>query len=287
MSPALLAGAVVAAGSLLAGLVLRAGDRRAVVARAASGPPLVPAPGWLAAALADAGVPWPPAVVATGWLGALGSAVLGGLLAGGAGLAVVLVAAVAGGPGVALAAARGRADRALEAALPDLLDAVARSLRSGATLPGALAEASTGGGPAAAEVGRVVADAEGGVAWSAALDGWPTRCPLPGVRLAAAALALAADAGGAAARSVDGVAATLRANLAVAGEVRAQAAQARLSGLVIALAPLAFGALAAGTDRRTAAFLLDTPFGLACLAAGLALDAVAAWWMYRITAAPA
>jgi tight adherence protein B len=69
--------------------------------------------------------------------------------------------------------------------------------------------------------------------------------------------------------------------------VRAQAAQARLSGLVIALAPLAFGALAAGTDRRTAHFLLHSPFGSGCLAAGLALDGLAAWWMHRITAVAA
>jgi tight adherence protein B len=163
---------------------------------------------------------------------------------------------------------------------------VARSLRSGATLRQALAEvAPTLGGRLGDDLRLVLAEAEAGLPLMAALDGWPRRCPTPGVRLTAAALALSVDAGGAAALAVDGVAATLRANLAVAGEVRAQSSQARLSGLVIALAPLAFGALAAGTDRRTATFLLRTPFGQACLVVGLALDAVAAWWMHRITEA--
>jgi Flp pilus assembly protein TadB len=130
---------------------------------------------------------------------------------------------------------------------------------------------------------EVVRATAGGVPFVVALDAWPSRCPTAGVRLAVAALALSAESGGAAARAVDGVAATLRANLAVAGEVRAQAAQARLSGLVIALAPLGFGALAAGTDARTAHFLLRSTLGSLCLAGGLALDGLAAWWMHRIT----
>jgi Flp pilus assembly protein TadB len=57
-----------------------------------------------------------------------------------------------------------------------------------------------------------------------------------------------------------------------------------LSGLVIALAPLVFGIFAMVTDSRTAGFLLRSRVGLVCLALGLALDAIAAWWMQRITA---
>ena len=66
-------------------------------------------------------------------------------------------------------------------------------------------------------------------------------------------------------------------------EVAAMASQARASALVITIAPLAFAALAAATDDRTAAFLLRSPLGVACLAAGLALDVVAAVWMRRLT----
>jgi tight adherence protein B len=151
----------------------------------------------------------------------------------------------------------------------------------------ALAEAAAGlGGRLGADVSAVVADAEGGLPLVDALDAWAARRPTAGVRLTVAALALSVDAGGAAARAVDGVAATLRSNLAVVGEVRAQSSQARLSALVIAASPLAFGMLAAGTDHRTARFLLRTPVGLACLAAGLVLDGGAAVWMHRITASP-
>jgi Flp pilus assembly protein TadB len=57
-----------------------------------------------------------------------------------------------------------------------------------------------------------------------------------------------------------------------------------MSALVIVLAPVAFTALATSTDRRTAGFLLRTPFGLTCLTLGIGLDLLGWWWMRRITA---
>ena len=249
--------------------------------------PRLRAPGPIVARLHDVDAPANADVLWSCWLTVTASACLVAAVVGGCSLALVVAVALVGAPSLALAALRGRSGRRVDAALPALLEGVARSLRSGATLQGALAEQSSAAGRLGDDLRTVVEATNGGVPLVVALDAWPARCPTPGVRLAVAALALAAEAGGAAARAVDGVAATLRANLAVAGEVRAQAAQARLSGLVIALAPLAFATLAAGTDRRTAAFLLHSPLGSACLAAGLTLDGIAAWWMHRITAAPA
>lgn len=52
---------------------------------------------------------------------------------------------------------------------------------------------------------------------------------------------------------------------------------------MISVAPVAFCTLAAATDPRTATFLFRQPAGLACLAAGLSLDALGALWMARIT----
>ena len=126
-----------------------------------------------------------------------------------------------------------------------------------------------------------------GAPFTAALDGWAARRPLPGVTLAVAALVLAADTGGTSAHAVDGVAATLRERLGVADEARALASQARASALVISLAPVAFCALSATADPANARFLLRTPLGLGFLASGLALDALAAVWMSRLTRAVA
>ncbi|MCU1485645.1 MAG: hypothetical protein JWN67_2391 [Actinomycetia bacterium] len=284
---AVLAGALVVLGCSATRFALRAGDRATVVGDRYRGVRWR-SPARCTAAVVDAALPWAPEAVWAGWLLAVSVAAVGGLAVGGPGLAVVGVVATTVGPVAALAAARGRSVALVETALPDVLDAVARSLRSGVTVRQALAElAPSQPGRLGIDLAVVVGEADGGLALVHALDGWVRRCPTAGVRLTVAALGLSVDAGGAAARAVDGVAATLRANLAVAGEVRAQASQARLSALVIAASPLAFGALAAGTDGRTADFLLRSRFGLACLAGGLALDGLAAWWMHRITAAPA
>jgi len=179
----------------------------------------------------------------------------------------------------------GRVDRAVERELPVALDAVARSLRSGASLRQAVGEAADAvPGPLGADLGRVDVALAHGDPLVIALDRWLSARALPGVRLAVAALSLGAEAGGASAQAVDGVAATLRTNLDVAAEVRALSSQARLSALVIALAPVAFSLLAATTDGSTASFLLRTPLGLVCLAIGLGLDAVGFLWMRRIAA---
>ena len=149
----------------------------------------------------------------------------------------------------------GRAASLLEQALPGALEAVARSLRSGASLRAAVAEAAAAtDGAMGAELARVDADARRGVPLVVALDTLAVRLPLPGVRLAVAALSLGVETGGAQARAVDGVATTLRDRIAAHAEGRALAAQTRASVWVIALSPAAFCAFAVTTDPRTARF---------------------------------
>lgn len=263
----------------MVGWLVRAARRPAVAARI----PRLRAPSRLARALDDAGVTGDPDQVLTGWVAGLVAVSGAAALLYGAGAGVVAALGTIGLPLLGLGSAAGRALRAVDAALPELLDAVARSLRSGATLRTALGEAAAAvPGRLGADLGDVLAESDAGVPLAVALDRWPARCPTPGVRLAAAALALSAEAGGAPARAVDGVAATVRANQALAGEVRAQSSQAWFSALVIGLAPLAFTVVAAGTDGRTLDFLLGSPVGLACLAAGLLFDALALWWMRRL-----
>ncbi len=296
MSPAapLVVGFLVLTSALAVGAAAGTGRRSLVVRRLAAGTPvaapvpgglpvwLPPPPAWLGRWLMAAGVVADASSVWQGWLLAgTGTTVLAAL-AGGPALAAVAAVASVAGPLAALFACAGRADRLLEGALPELLEAMARSLRSGASLRQAVEEAAAAPGLVGHDLRLVTAEVAAGVSLVTALDRWGRRRPLPGVRLAVSALGLGAETGGAHARALDGVAATLRARSAVAGEVRALSAQARLSAVVIVVAPLGFSALAAATDERTAAFF-GTPLGLACLAAGLALDAVAALWMHRLS----
>ena len=241
-------------------------------------------PSALARRLDSAGLAFDARKLWAGWVTILVLALPFGLILGGPGLAVVAAVVVVAGPTLALLAAAGRADRLIEDALPDALESMARALRSGASLRQAVEEtAGLTPGLLGADLAAVAAEVAHGHLLTSALDRWGRRRPLPGVRLAVSALALGAEAGGAHARAIDGVAATVRSRAAVGREVRALSSQARLSAVVITLAPLGFSALAAASDERTAGFLLRTPLGLFCLVIGLALDAVAALWMLRLS----
>ena len=173
----------------------------------------------------------------------------------------------------------------VDTALPETLEAMARSLRSGSSLRLAIAEASAS---APAPLGDGLADvaeaARRGRPLAAAIDRWSGTTPGDGVSLAAAALGLGAELGGAAARSLDGVAGTLRDRNNGRREVRALSAQARASAVVIGSAPLAFLVVVAAADPGAIGFLVGSPIGRLCLASGLGLDVVGAWWMRRIVA---
>ena len=237
---------------------------------------------WLAPRLLAADVAWPVATVVTFGLGGVAAVGAAGLAVGGPVPAVLGVLVAGGAPLAVLSTLDGRRDARLEGELPALLEAVARSLRSGASIPVALREAATASTLAAEDLAAVLADADGGRPLAEALDRWATRRPRPGIRLVVGALRVAMTSGGTPARAVDGVAATLRERAEVDREVRALATQARVSAVVITGAPLAFAALGVLGDERTATFLLRTPSGSACLVAGVALDGVGAWWMARI-----
>lgn len=254
--------------------------------------PRVAPPARVEAVLADAALPIESAVAWTGWLGLVAAGPLVALVVSGAGLAAVVLFAVACGPVLAVRARRGGADARLEQAIPATLEAVARSLRSGASLRQAVEEVGDTSKAAAnskrrgtvlsAELARAAAEAAHGASLVSALEGVAARRPIPGVRLGVAALCLGAETGGAQARAVDGVAATVRERLAVIAELRALASQARISALVIGLAPIGFGGFAAATDPRTAQFMLHTPAGLAMLSVGLTLDGLGWLWMQRL-----
>jgi len=182
-----------------------------------------------------------------------------------------------------LAARTGRDARRREAALPPLLEVIARSLRAGSSLHQAVEDAATQSLPGSDDLALVAATVVHGAPLSQALDRWAELRPLPGVQLAVAALSLSADAGGAGARAVDGVATTLRQRQAVMAEARALAVQARLSAVVIALAPVGFGLVAMAADSRSMRFLFGTPAGLGVLSLGLLLNLCGFAWMRRLT----
>jgi len=221
----------------------------------------------------------PPAAVVAGVAGmALAVLVLG---------PVVLVLAVLGAAVTPLLARRRRRARALVARrgqLPPALERLAASLRSGSSLPVALDEAGRATpDPLGPELRALALGAGRGQSMAAVLDGWTLRHDDAGTRLAATALVLATVVGVTPARAVDGVAATLRERLELGAERRALASQARTSAVVLSAAPVVFAVLLGMGDGAAGRFLLHSPAGWACIAGGLGLDALGAWWMARLT----
>jgi tight adherence protein B len=168
--------------------------------------------------------------------------------------------------------------------LPPALEELAVALRSGSSLPVALGEAGRAtSDPLGPELEALALGAGRGQSMATVLDDWTRRHDDPGTRLAATALILANAVGVASARAVHGVAATLRERLELSAERRALASQARTSAVVLSAAPLLFALLLGVSDGAAGRFLLQSRAGWACLAAGLGLDALGAWWMARLT----
>ncbi|HZQ86867.1 MAG TPA: type II secretion system F family protein [Acidimicrobiales bacterium] len=256
----------------------------------------LPVPAWFAHRLADAGGDADggadpgdrtgarsPSTLFWTWVATAAAAIAVALHLGGPGLAAIVALALLACPFLLLSTRRTRHAAKAEAALPEVLEGIARSLRSGTSLRLAFAEVAAAGGPLAGDLRRVATAADNGAELRNAIEGWGRARSASGVQLAVSALCLGIEAGGPQARAVDGVATTLRQRLGVAAEARALGAQARMSALVIALSPIAFCALASASDARSGRFLLHSGTGQLLLAAGVTLDAVGALWMTRLT----
>ena len=283
---ALLVMATLAAGraAVLAQRSAGAGFRVATLSPRGRPALVLRAPPFLPPRLVEAGLDVDGDRVWSGWLITSSTLVTAGLVAGGPGLAAVATCVAAAGPLVAWRLWHDRGSARLEAALPGAVDAMARGLRSGASLRQAVAEAATSTpGELGRDLARLATATDQGAALVDSLEEWGRRRPVTGVRLVVSALCLASEMGGATAQAVDGVAETLRQRLSARAEARSLATQARVSAAVIAVAPVAFCAVASATDPRTLHFLFGTAPGLAFLSAGLVLDVVGALWMARIT----
>jgi tight adherence protein B len=179
-------------------------------------------------------------------------------------------------------AMRERRGRAIAVAVPEMLEGVASELRSGGTIATAIGGGAAAEGPLAADLALVDARVRLGASLPDALHAWSRERKVAGVDASAGALAMCASVGGASADALDGLASSLRDRLAVASEARALSAQARMSAIVVGGAPVAYIGWSAIIDPHSLQILAGTTVGRSCLAAGIALEAVGAWWMRGI-----
>lgn len=173
-------------------------------------------------------------------------------------------------------------ERRLERAeLAGILEEVARELRAGRNLHGALAAAAAAH-PAAVGLRAALRRADSGEALLVALDRWAQGLAHPDGDLVRAVLGFGTATGGSLAQALDRAAATLRERASRRQEIRVLTAQARLSAVVLALAPVGFVFVVSTIDRSGAGVLFTTTLGRVCLVAGILLDGAGFIWMRHL-----
>lgn len=181
-----------------------------------------------------------------------------------------------------------RADRwarATDLAAATLAGDLAGSVRTGATLTTALAEAATAAGPLGEQVGALLDRTERGWSLDDSVAEWARASGRSSIRSIAHACRFAAHHGGDLAVALDGVSVAIGDQLEVADETSALVAQARTSTAVLAALPVLGAVLFALVDPAVAHTLLATPVGAACMVVAVVLDAtglvVARWLVAR------
>ena len=106
--------------------------------------------------------------------------------------------------------------------------------------------------------------------------------PIASPAFAASAMVIALDTGGSQAPVLEAVGRRIRERAAVGREIRVASASARASALVIAATPAAFAAVVLLVDPSVVAAAMRSPIGRTCLAFGLVLEVIGAWWMRRL-----
>ena len=168
----------------------------------------------------------------------------------------------------------------LEDQLADAVSSLAAGLRAGLSLPRAIAfAADESDEPLGASLGAVADRTDLGVPLEAALEEWAAQTGSADARLLAGVLDLHRRTGGELPGVLDGVAATLRERRAAAREVRALTAQARLSGAILGLLPIAFFLFLSVTSRDDMAAAFRSSAGIAAIALGLTMQALAFVWI--------
>ena len=161
-----------------------------------------------------------------------------------------------------------------------VLDSIARRVRSGASLAGAIIAEAGGSTP----FDEVAARLTGGRSLSRALALIEPRDP--DLALTVQALCAAAHLGGPIAATLDEAAAVLRERSAGRAERRAHGAQARLSARVLTIVPVGFAGWSIVASQRTREVYVSSLAGGISALCGLTLNYAGWRWMHRIIGAP-
>ncbi len=167
--------------------------------------------------------------------------------------------------------------------LPDLLQLVAGSLRSGFSLPQALdAVVRDGSQPVAGEVSRALAEARLGVDMEDGLDSVAERMRSRDLTWTVMAIRIQRTVGGNLAEVLMTTVQTMRERAQVRRQVRALTAEGRLSAYILVALPVAVGGWLFLTRPTYMHPLVSEPMGVVMLAIAGALVVVGSFWLSKL-----
>ena len=214
------------------------------------------------------------------------TAALGGLI----GFAVMglVVGAVAAGlalvtPYLLMLRSVTRRRAAFDAQFPDVLDLVAASLESGASVSHAFQlVVDEADDPAAGEFGRVLTATRMGASLPEALEEAAIRIGSADLDWTVAAITVQQRTGGKLAEILRVVARTMRERDEVRRELKALTAEGRLSAYILGGLPFALGGFLLVTNPRYLAPLVQDPLGLMLVGGASVLMLIGFAWMRRV-----
>ncbi len=189
------------------------------------------------------------------------------LLTGAIPLAVLVAVGVFVLPRLAYRYLKRKRETKLVEQMPDALNMMAGSLRSGASLAIAMDLVCTEiPPPFSQELSLVLREQKLGVSLEDAFDSFAKRINLEEVNLLVSAITISKEVGGNLSEVLERLATTLRTKAAMEGKIRALTSQGKLQGIVVALLPVFLAFVLFQMEPEAMAPLLTTFYGWAVMA---------------------
>ncbi len=178
---------------------------------------------------------------------------------------------------------RTRRVNAFNAALPEAIDILARALRAGHSVVGALEMlAENAQEPAAQEFGEVFKQLNLGLPIRNALMQLLERVPSADLRVLVTAIMVQKDTGGNLVEILDRTVFVIRERLRIQGEIQVQTAQGRLTGWILTALPVVMMLLLNVVNPGYSSILFHDPVGRKLIYISLGMLAVGGWVIRHI-----
>jgi len=199
------------------------------------------------------------------------------LIDAGAGLALGLL------PYGILSFKRSRRIKAFNAVLAESIDMLARALRAGHSVAGAIEMLSENAQePAASEFGEIFKQMNLGLPMRDALLQLLERVPSADLRVLVTAILVQKDTGGNLAEILDRTVFVIRERLRIQGEIQVQTAQGRITGWILSALPIVMMVLLNLVNPGYSSVLFHDPFGRKLMYCSMGLLALGAFIIRRI-----